>query len=43
MSGGRIPKISAADSAAALLPVIDGFTLDTSGTLMRQTGEALSW
>jgi len=39
----RIPKITAEESAAALLPVIDGFSLATSGTLMRQTGEALNW
>jgi NAD(P)-dependent dehydrogenase (short-subunit alcohol dehydrogenase family) len=42
-SGGRIAKISAAESAAALLSVIDGFSLETSGTLMRQTGEPLAW
>ncbi len=42
-SGGRIPKISAAESAATLLPVIDGFSLETSGTMMRQSGEPLAW
>ncbi len=42
-TGNRIPKISPEESAAALLPVIAGFSLETSGTLMRQTGEALTW
>jgi len=42
-AGDQIPKISPAESAAGMLPVIDDFSLDTTGTLMRHTGEPLAW
>jgi NAD(P)-dependent dehydrogenase (short-subunit alcohol dehydrogenase family) len=42
-AGGDLQKISAAESAAAVLAVIDGFTLETSGTMMRHTGKPLTW
>jgi len=42
-AGDEIPKISPKESAAGMLPVIDGFSLETSGTLMRHTGKPLAW
>jgi len=42
-AGDQIPKISPAQSAAGILPVIDGFTLDTSGTAMQHTGQPIAW
>jgi NAD(P)-dependent dehydrogenase (short-subunit alcohol dehydrogenase family) len=42
-AGDQIPKISPEESAAGMLPVIDAFSLETSGTLMRHTGEPLTW
>jgi NAD(P)-dependent dehydrogenase (short-subunit alcohol dehydrogenase family) len=42
-AGDQILKISPEESAAGMLPVIDGFSLETSGTLMRHTGEPLAW
>ena len=42
-AGDQVPKISPEESAAGMLPVIDRFSLGTTGTLMRHTGEPLAW
>lgn len=42
-AGDQIPKISPEQSAAGMLPVIDEFSLETTGSLMRHTGEPLAW
>ena len=42
-AGDQFPKISPEASAAGMLPVIDAFSLETTGTLMRHTGEPLTW
>ncbi len=39
----HIPKISPEESVAALIDIIDGYTLEMSGSLIQHTGEVLPW
>jgi len=43
MKGVNIPKISPRKSVSGMIDVIDGFTLDSSGTFIRYNGEQLGW
>jgi len=43
MKGVNIPKISAQESVAGMITVIEGFTLETSGTFRRYNGEEVGW
>ncbi len=43
MKGVPMPKISPQESVAGMIAIIDGFTVETAGTLRRYNGEVVGW
>lgn len=43
MKGVPMPKISPQTSVTGMINIIDGFTAETAGTLIRYNGEVVGW